>query len=386
MADAKKLIGELFLEMADGLETGAFGKRPKIAITGMGGEHGEENAMAGALRAAAQGAVEVIYIGTLEAEGVTTIKVSSEEEGHKIMESLLEQGKVDGVVTMHYPFPIGVTTIGRAVAPANGRELFLASTTGTSATDRVEAMVRNAIAGIAAAKSCGIRRPSLGILNIEGARQTESILNQLKEKGYDFDYAESARSDGGAVMRGNDLLMATPDVMVCDSLTGNVLMKMLSSFNTGGGYEAAGYGYGPGLGQGYDRLVMIVSRASGAAVVANAILYGAALIRGDVFSKVAEEYASAEKAGLGALLAAKKSAAKSADVSEGESVQEPPKEVVTAQISGIEIMDLEDAVQALWKESIYAQSGMGCTGPIILVSDANLEKAKEVLAKTGYLQ
>ena len=69
-------------------------------------------------------------------------------------------------------------------------------------------------------------------------------------------------------MRGNDLLVGACDVMVTDSLTGNILMKMMSSYCTGGSYEAVGYGYGPGIGEGYDRLVMIVSRASGAPVLA----------------------------------------------------------------------------------------------------------------------
>ena len=42
------------------------------------------------------------------------------------------------------------------------------------------------------------------------------------------------------------------------------MMKMFSSYITGGQYEASGYGYGPGIGEDYDKLVMIVSRASGA--------------------------------------------------------------------------------------------------------------------------
>ena len=50
-----------------------------------------------------------------------------------------------------------------------------------------------------------------------------------------------------------------------------------------------------------------------------------------------------------------------------------------------EVMDLEDGVQVLWKKGIYAESGMGCTGPIIRVSDANLEKAKEILTAEGYI-
>ena len=59
-------------------------------------------------------------------------------------------------------------------------------------------------------------------------------------------------------MRGNDLLMGTPDVMVTDSLTGNLFMKIFSSYTTGGDYEAEGYGYGPGVGENYDRRVLIL--------------------------------------------------------------------------------------------------------------------------------
>ena len=55
------------------------------------------------------------------------------------------------------------------------------------------------------------------------------------------------------------------------------------SFTTGGSFEASGYGYGPGIGEGYDKLIMIVSRASGAPVIANALEYAAQLIRGKVF-------------------------------------------------------------------------------------------------------
>ena len=66
MANVEKMIAETFLEMAQGLESGSYGKRPKIALTGMGSEHGEENAMKAALMAAKDG-VDVYYIGSLEA-------------------------------------------------------------------------------------------------------------------------------------------------------------------------------------------------------------------------------------------------------------------------------------------------------------------------------
>lgn len=72
MANVEKMIAETFLEMAQGLESGSYGKRPKIALTGMGSEHGEENAMEAALMAAKDG-VDVYYIGSLEAEGVLSL-------------------------------------------------------------------------------------------------------------------------------------------------------------------------------------------------------------------------------------------------------------------------------------------------------------------------
>ena len=57
----------------------------------------------------------------------------------------------------------------------------------------------------------------------------------------------------------------------------------------------------------------------------------------------------------------------------------PEKEVVTAEIAGIDVMDLEDAVKILWKQDIYAESGMGCTGPIVLIHVDKKEKAAEIL-------
>ena len=175
MKELEKIIAESFLEMAKGLETGSFGPRPKIALTGMGSEHGEENAMQAALMAAAKG-VDVYYIGSLEAEGVTTVHVADDEEGHKKMEEMLDKHEVDGAVTIHYPFPIGVSTVGRVITPAKGREMFVANTTGTSSGDRIEGMIKNTVYGIITAKACGVANPTVGILNVDGARQTEMAL------------------------------------------------------------------------------------------------------------------------------------------------------------------------------------------------------------------
>ena len=297
MSMEKKIIAKAFMEMAEGLESGSFGVKPRIALTGMGSEHGEENAMQAAVMAAARG-VDVYYIGSLEHEGITTIHVADDEEGHKMMEEMVEKGEVDGAVTMHFPFPIGVSTVGRVVTPAKGKEMFVANTTGTSSADRIEGMIKNAVYGIIAAKACGVKEPTLGILNVDGARQTEMALKELQKNGYDFKFAESARADGGAVMRGNDVLQGTPDVMVMDSLTGNVMVKMLSSFTTGGSFESTGYGYGPGIGRDYDKLVLIISRASGAPLIANALSFADELVRGGVQKIAKAEFALADKAGL----------------------------------------------------------------------------------------
>ena len=383
MSNLEKTIAKAFMEMAEGLETGSFGPRPKIALTGMGSEHGEENAMQAAQMAAKRG-VDVYYIGTLEAEGVTTVHVANEDEGHKKMEEMVEKGEVDGAVTMHFPFPIGVSTVGRVITPAKGKEMFVANTTGTSSSDRIEGMIKNTIYGIITAKACGIQNPTVGILNVDGARQTEMALNQLKEGGYPLHWATSARADGGAVMRGNDVLQGSADVMVMDSLTGNVMIKMMSAYTTGGSFESTGYGYGPGIGKDYEKLILIISRASGAPLIANALEFAAQLVRGKVFEIAKQEFAAAEKAGLNKILEARKAATKSAAAAE-EEVKPPPAEPCTASIPGIEVMDLEDAAKALWKAGIYAETGMGCTGPLVMMSEANHAKSVEILKAAGYI-
>ena len=380
--EIKELIADTFLAMAEGLETGSFGKKPRIALTGMGSEHGEENSMQAAVAAARDG-VDVVYIGSLKHELVETVEVPDDEAGHDKMDELLSEKKIDGAVTMHYPFPIGVSTVGRAVTPGIGKEMFIANTTGTSSTDRIEGMVKNAIYGIITAKACGYAEPTIGILNVDGARQTEKALKKLQANGYPIHFAESSRSDGGCVMRGNDVLRGTPDILVTDSLTGNVLSKMLSSYTTGGSFEARGFGYGPGIGENYEKLVMIISRASGAPVVANALRFAGDLIKGKVFEVAKEEFKKAKRAGLDDILAEIREANKPKDNS--EDVKEPPKEIVTAAVYGIEVTDLDDAVRCLWKLGIYAESGMGCTGPIIRVSEANLEKSEAELKAKGYI-
>ncbi|QUH21353.1 glycine/sarcosine/betaine reductase complex component C subunit alpha [Alkaliphilus sp. B6464] len=382
----KEMIGKVFNDIADAIETGQFGSKAKVGITTLGSEHGVDNIVKGAEMAAKNGqGYEIILIGPKVDTNLKVVEANTEEEAHKKMEELLDSGEIHSCVTMHYNFPIGVSTVGRVITPAKGREMFIATTTGTSSPHRVEAMVKNALYGIIAAKASGIKNPTVGILNVDGARQVERALKELDSNGYKVNFVESMRSDGGAVMRGNDLLAGTPDVMIQDTLTGNIFMKVFSSFATGGDYEALGYGYGPGIGEGYDRTILILSRASGVPVVAGAIEYAAQLVQGNLKEVAKTEFAAAKKAKLDDILKSLTKDNKKPKESEGEEAVAPPTEVVTGSISGIDIMDLEDAVKALWKKGIYAESGMGCTGPIVMVNEGKIKEAMKVLVEVGFI-
>lgn len=381
----KKMLGNMFMEIADAIETGQFGSKVRVGITTLGSEHGTDNLVKGAELAAKRTSdFEIVLIGPKVETDLEIVEANTEDEAHKKMEELLDSGYIGACVTMHYNFPIGVSTVGKVVTPGEGKEMYLATTTGTSSAHRTEAMVKNALYGIITAKAMGIKSPTVGILNVDGARQVERALKELNKGGYEINFGESTRADGGSVMRGNDLLKAAVDVMVTDTLTGNIMMKVFSSYTTGGSYEALGYGYGPGIGEGYDRTILILSRASGVPVAAGALAYGASLAKGNIKEIAKDEFEKANKAGLKDILKGlTKDSKKSSD--SDEEVVAPPKEVVTGSISGIDIMDLEDAVKILWKEKIYAESGMGCTGPIVLVNEKNVSKATEILAKAGFV-
>ncbi|MFA5634475.1 MAG: glycine/sarcosine/betaine reductase complex component C subunit alpha, partial [Anaerovoracaceae bacterium] len=350
---------------------------PVIGIAAEGSELGMETIYEGAALAERKGYKAVVIEG---------------DDAHEKMEAMLTRGEIQGAVTMHYPFPIGVSTVGRVVTPGRGKELYLATTTGTSSVDRVEGMVKNAIYGIIAAKASGVAEPTVGIANVDGARQAEMALLTLKERGYHIKFGESQRTEGGIVMRGNDLLTAASDVMVMDPLTGNLMMKLFSAYTTGGSYESTGYGYGPGIGEGYDKLILIISRASGAPVIAGAVEYASQLVANDWKGIAREEFAKANKAGLKEILESAKCRTKSGDAGlpkapeAPEEVVAPAKEIVTAEIHGIEVMDIEDAAVYLWKEGIYAETGMGCTGPVVLVNEAKASKAREILSKAGFVK
>jgi betaine reductase len=341
-----------------------------VGVTLLGSEHGLEEVLRGAELAQKRNRqIKVVAIGPKCTTSLTVVEANSEEEQHRTMEELLKTGKIHACVTMNYSFPLGVTTIGRVVAPASGREMLIASTTGMAASNRTKAMHKNAVLGIAVAKALGIEQPSVGILNVDGAVTTERSLRELEKEGYTINWAKSSRADGQAIMRGNDVLAGTPDVLVTDSLTGNIMVKMLSALNTGGSIESVGYGYGPGVGEGYQQIINIVSRASGAPVIAGALEFAAEMARAKLPAIVTEELTQA----------------KLMEQDSAGTVEKPPVKPVDQEITGIDVLEIESAAEALWKENIYAEAGMGCTGPVIMVAPEDLEAAKQKLKELGFL-
>lgn len=386
MATLNEALAGAFSDMADGLTSGSFGRKQRIGLTLVGSEHGSAELVRAAVQAArAHRDIEPVLIGNPDTDAELPFEwhpASDLHECHQVMEALLDEGRIDACVTLHYSFPLGVSTVGKVITPALGQEMILATTTGTSDTIRASAMVKNAIAGIALAKASGNPEPTVGILNVDSAAQVERALRQLNDNGYPLQFTESARADGGVLMRGNDLLQGAADVMVTDSLTGNLMMKMFSAFNTGGSYEALGYGYGPGLGDGASRLVGIISRASGAPVIAGAMRLLADCARGDLLKVYQEELKVARAAGLDDVLQGLKPKAAQTTATV---VSAPPEKVTDGDINGVDILDIETARDALWSKQIFARTGMGCTGPVVMVARDDLEQARNVLRAEGFI-
>ena len=221
----KSLIAETFLEVADALETGQYGKKPVIGFASEGSEHGEDNITR---------AMELA-----EAKGLKAVLIQGEDI-HKQMEVMLDSGEIDAAVTMHYPFPIGVSTVGKVITPGIGKPMYIATTTGTSDTDRVCGMVKNAIYGIIAAKADGVEHPTVGIANIDGARPTEKALLKLKEQGYEIAYTEDVQSaDMESTFRtycedGYDFIIDATDNFKTKFLINDVCVALGKPFSYGG--------------------------------------------------------------------------------------------------------------------------------------------------------
>ncbi|MCX7829096.1 MAG: glycine/sarcosine/betaine reductase complex component C subunit alpha [Thermanaerothrix sp.] len=380
----KEMVAEALEEIIS-LARGQVRKPVRIGLMARGNEVGVQELLMGARRAMREdGALKVVMVGP-RVEGFEDLEWIETQDCEEAVSSALEKGlsdsgDLDGAVALHYPFPFGVTTVGMVVTPGRGRPMLISSTTGTASADRVEAMVLNGVLGRAVARCLGIEDPSLGVLNVEGAASAVRALGRLRDGGYPIRFGSSLRSDGGALLRGNDILAGAVDVCICDSLTGNVLNKVFSAFTTGGAYEALGWGYGPSVGIGWGRVISIISRASGEPVVAGAIAYTAKMVRGCLPKVVEQEVALAKGAGLEAILEGLRG---SAPVQ--SDVKCPPKEPTDEEISGVDVLEVEAAARVLWREGIYAESAMGCTGPVIKLPSRHHARALELLRSAGYI-
>jgi len=381
----KRIMGEVFHQIADAIETGKLDKKVKIGLTTLGCEVGIQQWITAAEDISKREDFEVVLIGPKSNTTLLHFEAVTEEEAHHKMETMLDFGMIDGCITTHYNYPIGVASVGKMMAPGKGKNFYLATTSGTAALNRSAAMVMNALYGIITAKTMGVIDPEVGILNVAGARKTEQKLVQLKKQGYPMRFAQSVRAESGCIMRGNDVVAGTPDVLVQDSLTGNITMKIFATFMTGGSFESTGAGYGPGIGLHYNRLAMVISRASGYAVVQQAILYAVQLVKGNLMKVAQNEFALAKNAGLDKIIEELIREDDSGNHGSGANVVSPLGEPVNQGISGIDIMELEKAVTLVWSEGIYAESGMGCTGPVLMVNEKRFEQALMILRRNGYL-
>jgi len=309
---------------------------------------------------------------------------TSEKDNQSAMEAALGQSTIDGALTFHYNFPIGTATTGLVRIPPEGKELFIATATGTTALNRVHALVKNALFGRAAARAWGIDDPLIGFLNLEGAASALKAYKKLIDSGYRATPAVSTRG-GDGLLRGNDILKGACDVLVCDSLTGNAVVKLISAYDSAGVRETTGAGYGCGLFEG--KPVGIISRATGASVAADALAYLAKMVRRSFADILQDELTAAEEAGLEGIL-------KTFGTDEGSSGGKkeaggrramPEKTPVDSVVEGIDVLEIEYAVEELLAAGIYCQSGMGCTGPVVMVSSGNRQKAVEILKDRSFL-
>ena len=384
MEDSKRLIiADALRDIAEKARYGA--PVLKIGLMAAGSEHGQEEVLRGGLLAQAEHpGLRVVAIGP-RLSGFDALEwietPDCEADIAAGLEKAVREGVVAGAVAMRFPFPIGVATVGRIVTPGRGRPMFIASCTGSTAAARAEALLRNTLYGSAVAKACGIAEPGVAFLNLDGAGAVLRALTRMRENGYAIRFGKSARGDGGALLRGNDIVSGEADVLVCDSLTGNALVKIFSTFTTGGRYESLGWGYGPSVGENWKRIVSIISRASGAPVIAGALSLTAQAAAGRLPARVAEELSAARAAGFDAVLEALKPKAATAQ----QEIAKPPVVPVDAEIAGVDVMDMENAACSLWKHNIYAETAMGCTGPLVRVRAADKEKAVEILKQEGYI-
>lgn len=231
-----------------------------VALDAMGGDHGPQEIVAGAVAAVREGDVRVILVGDQEAlerelarlepgdlpvsvapsEGVILetdhpIQAMREKPRASVIEAtkLVQSGQADAMVTM------GSTGAAMAAAtmvlgllegldrPALGGPILmpLSPTSlidlGSNVDCRPGQMLGFAAIGVAFARKIqGIQEPRVALLSVgseegKGNRQVREAYPIFKESGLNF----------VGNVEGLDLFLDKADVVVCDGFVGNVLLK-----------------------------------------------------------------------------------------------------------------------------------------------------------------
>ncbi len=128
----KKIIGEALAESSRDVKSELCQKIQHRTDGGAcGSELGNEELLKGAALAIAERpSVNVVPIGP-KVEGFGQMEwietPACESDISKAMEDALEKGIISGAVALHYPFPLGVATIGKVLTPARAKPCFIAS-------------------------------------------------------------------------------------------------------------------------------------------------------------------------------------------------------------------------------------------------------------------
>ena len=234
------------------------GSRYRIAVDAMGGDHAPEEIVRGAVEAAAQGDVEVLLVGDMEAmkdllpspapetlhlvpsQGVITEEEHPLEAFRQkprasiaVAAGLVKEGKAHAFVSMG---STGAAMAGGIVAlgtlegidrPAlGGPFLGLAPKTiildlGTSVDNRPSQLLNYGVLGSVFSKVfLGIDNPSVALLSVgveagKGNRQVREAYQLFRKSGLNF----------VGNVEGVDIPLGKVDVVVCDGFVGNILMK-----------------------------------------------------------------------------------------------------------------------------------------------------------------
>lgn len=384
----KEKIIDIFEQTAQSLEQGKIGKKITVGITTIGSEHGEKNMIDGAILAKKlYPNIDIELIGPKNDSNIKTHIVDDKRDMYNFMEELLENKKIDACVTMNYNFPVGVSTVGKYISPALGRQVYLASTSGLSSHNKIKNLVRNMVNGLAVAKTYGIKQPTIGIMNTEGVKIAKSVVEDIINSGYEIKMGESIRyKDEALILRGNDVINPEVDVIVCDSLMGNMLIKIFSTYSSGGNFESVGHGYGIAVGDGYDKNILIISSASGPNVIANSVKYAYDMVQGKILRVSKREYTKLKQTNYEKIIEKYTSNLKGYDKRKAV-MEKKQKDLLglTETITGLDHLQMISAMELLESFGIDSSSACGCIRPVIKVGMDDLGKSINILKEHGYL-